>query len=275
MEDKKYEIIGNEYYILKDIGNGGTSKIYLLKSMKTEKNYVAKIYNSNSKSYENEVEILKKISLLNTPNIIRLISYGEEEIKVDNDSEPENKQYIKNNKEINEQKAIYFFKEIIKAVQQCHNNDICHRDLKLENILLDENNLPVLCDFWYSALIEGVDGQIKFTEFIGTKNYIPPEIIEGNSYDGKKSDIFSLGVILFALLFCKFGFRTATPSKNIYKYIVKKRYDKYWEEIEKVIRNNKVESISPKLKELYVKMISYNPNERPSIETVIECINNI
>ena len=45
--------------------------------------------------------------------------------------------------------------------------------------------------------------------------------------------------------------------------------------IEDLIRNNKVESISPKLKELYVKMVSNNPNERPSIETVIECINNI
>ena len=289
MKDEKFEIIGNEYYILRNLDYGGTSKVYLIKSIKTEKNYVAKIYNSKSKYYENEVKILKKISLLNVSNIIRLISYGEEEIKEDSNSEPENKQYIildylpnkdlfsyiKNNNEINEQEALHFFKEIIKAVQQCHNNNICHRDLKMENILLDENNYPVLCDFGFSALIEGSDGQTKFTEYFAPSNYIPPEINLRIPYDGKKSDIFSLGVILFALLFGKFGFTIAIPSNNIYKFIVKKRYDKYWEEIGKVVGNNKVKSISPKLKELYVKMVSNNPNERPSIETVIECINNI
>ena len=95
MIDNKYQIIANEYYILEKIDNGATSNVYLLKSMKNEKNYVAKIYNSQSKYfYEKEVEILKKISLLNAPNIIRLISYGEEEIKIDSYSEPENKQYI-------------------------------------------------------------------------------------------------------------------------------------------------------------------------------------
>jgi len=57
--------------------------------------------------------------------------------------------------------------------------------------------------------------------------------------------------------------------------IIKKNYEKYWKEIGKNLENKKVESISPQLKELYIKMISYNPNERPSIETVIECINNI
>ena len=94
MTDNKYEIIAKEYYILKKLDNGGTSNVYLLKSMKNERNYVAKIYNSKCKYYEKEVEILKKISLLNAPNIIRLISYGEEEIKIDSYSESENKQYI-------------------------------------------------------------------------------------------------------------------------------------------------------------------------------------
>ena len=289
MRDSKYEIISNEYYILDKLDNGGTSNVYLLKSFKNEKNYVAKIYNSNSKLYyEKEVEILKKISLLNAPNIIRLISYGEEEIKIDSYSEPENKQYIildyfpnkdllsfiMNKDGIDEQTAINFFKEILKAVQICHNNNICHRDLKLDNILLDEFFQPVLCDFGFSTLIEA-DDQTKLTDYVSTIKYASPEILRRNPYDGKKSDIFSLGVILFTLLFSKFGFEIATPSNNLYKLIIKKNYEKYWKEIGKNLENKKVESISPQLKELYIKMISYNPNERPSIETVIECINNI
>ena len=67
----------------------------------------------------------------------------------------------------------------------------------------------------------------------------------------------------------------ATPTNHLYKLIINKKYEKYWEEIGKNLENKKVESISSQLKELYIKMISYNPNERPSIETVIECINNI
>ena len=289
MRENKYEIIANEYYILEKLDNGGTSNVYLLKSMKNEKNYVAKIYNSQSKYfYEKEVEILKKISLLNAPNIIRLISYGEEEIKIDSYSEPENKQYIildyfpnkdllsfiMNKGGIDEQMAIGFFKEILKAVQICHNNNICHRDLKLDNILLDENYQPVLCDFGFSALIDA-DGQTKLNDYLGTTKYFPPEILKKIPYDGKKSDIFSLGVILFTLLFNQFGFEIATPTNYLYKLIINQKYEKYWEEIGKNLEHKKVESISSQLKELYIKMISSNPNERPSIETVIECINNI
>ena len=288
MTDNKYEIIAKEYYILKNLDNGGTSNVYLLKSMKNERNYVAKIYNSKCKYYEKEVEILKKISLLNAPNIIRLISYGEEEIKIDSYSEPENKQYIildycpnkdllsyiMNMDGIDEQMAINFFKGILNAVQICHNNNICHRDLKLDNILLDENYQPILCDFGFSALIEA-DSQTKLREYLGTTNYAPPEILRRIPYDGKKSDIFSLGVILFTLLFNQFGFQIAIPTNDLYKLIVKKKYEKYWGEIGKKMKNKKVENISPKLKELYVKMISFNPDERPSIEEVIECINNI
>ena len=288
MTDNKYEIIAKEYYILKKLDNGGTSNVYLLKSMKNERNYVAKIYNSKCKYYEKEIEILKKISLLNAPSIIRLISYGEEEIKIDSYSEPENKQYIildycpnkdllsyiMNMDGIDEQMAINFFKEILNAVQICHNNNICHRDLKLDNILLDENYQPILCDFGFSALIEA-DGQTKLREYLGTTNYASPEILRRIPYDGKKSDIFSLGVILFTLLFNQFGFQIAIPTNDLYKLIVKKKYEKYWEEIGKKMKNKKVENISPKLKELYVKMISFNPDGRPSIEEVIECINNI
>jgi len=288
MTDNKYEIIAKEYYILKKLDNGGTSNVYLLKSMKNERNYVAKIYNSKCKYYEKEIEILKKISLLNAPSIIRLISYGEEEIKIDSYSEPENKQYIildycpnkdllsyiMNMDGIDEQMAINFFKEILNAVQICHNNNICHRDLKLDNILLDENYQPILCDFGFSALIEA-DGQTKLREYLGTTNYASPEILRRIPYDGKKSDIFSLGVILFTLLFNQFGFQIAIPTNDLYKLIIKKKYEKFWEEIGKKMKNKKVENISPKLKELYVKMISFNPDGRPSIEEVIECINNI
>ena len=84
----------------------------------------------------------------------------------------------------------------------------------------------------FSALIE-TDGQVKLREFIGTTNYVPPEILRRIPYDGKKSDIFSLGVILFALLFSKFGFQIAIPTNDLYKLIVKKKYGKYWEKLEK------------------------------------------
>ena len=275
--------IGEEFLIIKVIDNGGTSTIYLVKSIKTEEIYAAKVYEKRNKYYFNEIVILERLSSLNSQNIIRLITYGEESIITENKPEGEKKQFIildyLPNKDLfynithsdglDERKIKIIFSKILKAVSQCHSIGICHRDLKLENILLDAQNEPVLCDFGYSGLIAGEDGTGKLAEFVGTVSYAPPEIWRHKPYDGIKCDIFSLGVILFTLCFKSFAFENSKPTDNLYKLIIKKKYDKYWDEVGKRIGREKIESISPELKKLILKMISYAPNERPSIEDIL------
>ena len=282
----KTEILLNKYLVLKPFDNGGTANIYLVEEIKTGKKYIEKVFN-NSKYYEIELNILKHLSSLNSPNIIKLISYSDEQTRIDNDSndnDNENKKYIIldyiPNKDLlnyitivnglNEQETKKMFYQILKAVQQCHNNGICHRDLKLENILLNENYEPILIDFGFGCILEEENGEKKkLNEFLGSKNYCAPEIWKNIPYDGEKCDIFSLGVILFTLYFGNFGFLNSTPKDELYKLIMKKKYDDYWNEIGRIIGNKKLNVVSSEFKNLYLKMVANNPNERPSIEEIL------
>ena len=85
------------------------------------------------------------------------------------------------------------FSKILRGVLSCHKEGICHRDIKLDNILLDENFNPKICDFGFGTFNTG-----KLNEFLGSPKYASPEILGGIPYDGFKSDIFSLGVLLLA-----------------------------------------------------------------------------
>ena len=283
--------IGEEFLIVKEIENGGTSTIYLVKSIKTGDMYAAKVYERANKYFMNEIETLKRLSPLNSPNIIHLISYGEEKIIRENKPEGEKKKYIildyipnkdlfhyvTHSNGLDERNIKILFSTILKAVSQCHKEGICHRDLKLENILMNENNEPILCDFGFSGEIKGEDGTGRLFTFVGTNSYACPEILRYKPYDGIKCDIFSLGVILFILCFKCFGFGFALPNDYLYRLIIKKRYDQYWAEVGKKIGKEKIDNISPELKTLILKMLSFVPNERPSIEDILNdnCMKNV
>ena len=275
------EIIGNEFLIIQLIGSGYTSNIYLVKSIITEEIFVAKVYKSESEYYIKEVEIMEKLTFNNTARIVHLISYGEEPIIRDGIPDENAVQYIimdympnkdlfyyvKNKHGLNEIEAKSFFKNIVEPVNQCHKQGIIHRDLKLENILLDENNNPILCDFGFACLIEEKDKSEKLTEIVGTEHYFPPEI--KRSYDGFKVDSFCLGVILFTLIFGGFGFSESKKSNKLYKLIYKNKFEEYWEEIRKKYGKEKVDNVSEEFKRLYFKLVAYDPNKRPSTEEIL------
>jgi serine/threonine protein kinase len=129
----------------------------------------------------------------------------------------------------------------------------------MQNILLDENYNPKICDFGFGAFNKG-----KLSEFLGTLNYAAPEILSGTPYDGLKADIFSLGVILLNLITCKIGFGEATKKDPYYRYIMGKHYNQYWKLV-----SGEIKGISEELKKLYIRMVSYRPNERPTIEEIL------
>ena len=275
------EIIGQEYLILKTIGSGFTSNIYLVKSIATEEIYAAKVYNytrENYLFYLKEVEIMKKLSLINIPGIIRLISYGEEPIIRDGMPDENAVQYIimdympnkdlfyyvKNKSGLTEREAYSIFRKIVEAINHCHKQGICHRDLKLENILLDENNNPIICDFGFAILIEEKDR--KLTDILGTEHYSPPEI--NRPYDGFKVDSYSLGVILFTLIFAGFGFSEAKKSNKLYKLIYMNKFEEYWKEIGKKYGKDKVDNVSEEFKRLFFRLVAYDPNKRPSTDEI-------
>ncbi|KAM7257965.1 hypothetical protein ACFE04_013706 [Oxalis oulophora] len=115
-------------------------------------------------------------------------------------------------------KARFFFQQLICGVSYCHSMQICHRDLKLENTLLNGSTAPQLkiCDFGYSKS-SLFHSQPKTT--VGTPAYIAPEVLMKREYDGKRADVWSCGVTLFVMLIGAYPFEDPTDPKNFKKTI--------------------------------------------------------
>ena len=267
------ERIGNKYVLFEKKGQGGTSTVYLVKDPNTEKFYVGKILKKESNHFDNEVKILKKLKEIKSPLIINIIDSGNEEIIRANKTKKKKQylilEYASKGELYNyigcpgiglqEKYSKIIFSKILKGIQECHKMGICHRDLKMQNILLDEEFNPKICDFGFATL-----NNKHLTEVLGTPHYHPPEILLEQPYDGFKADIFSLGVLLLTLVSCKFGFIEAKLSDNYYIYIIAKKYEGYWKKV-----GRRITGISEEVKKLYFKMVSYIPEERPTIEEIL------
>ncbi|XP_059399632.1 NUAK family SNF1-like kinase 2 [Carassius carassius] len=105
--------------------------------------------------------------------------------------------YICDKQHLSESQARIFFRQIVSAVHYCHRNGIVHRDLKLENILLDDNCNIKIADFGLSNLYQGD----RFLQtYCGSPLYASPEIVNGRPYRGPEVDSWSLGVLLYTLI---------------------------------------------------------------------------
>ncbi|CAN1190900.1 Serine/threonine-protein kinase SRK2E [Linum perenne] len=117
-----------------------------------------------------------------------------------------------------EDEARFFFQQLISGVSYCHAMQVCHRDLKLENTLLDGSPAPRLkiCDFGYSKS-SVLHSQPKST--VGTPAYIAPEVLLRQEYDGKVADVWSCGVTLYVMLIGGYPFEDPEEPKDFRKTI--------------------------------------------------------
>jgi serine/threonine protein kinase len=274
MEDNEDQgKIDSKYIIINKKGHGNTSVVYVVKEVTNQMIYAAKVLKNPSNLFQNELDILNSLKELKNPYIVNVITSGVGII--DRKNYKKQRQYIilenaPNGELINyiyypkvgfgERRSKLIFSKILEGVQAFHNAGICHRDLKMENILLDVNFIPKIIDFGFATL-----NQDNLTDIRGTESYCAPEILRGKTYNGFKADIFSLGVVLFTLTTAKFGFGTARRNDPYYKYIAKNEIDSYWKEVEDLIP-----AISKELKELFIRMVSYSPNKRPTIQEILD-----
>ncbi|XP_074353068.1 serine/threonine-protein kinase SAPK2-like [Apium graveolens] len=114
--------------------------------------------------------------------------------------------------------ARFFFQQLISGVSYCHSMHICHRDLKLENTLLDGSLAPrvKICDFGYSES-SVFHSQPKST--VGTPAYVAPEVLSRKAYDRKISDVWSCGVTLYVMLVGTYPFSDPNDPNDFKKTI--------------------------------------------------------
>ena len=108
---------------------------------------------------------------------------------------------------MNERTSSYYMNQIVEGLLHCHQIGICHRDLKPENILINSNGMVKITDFGLSNLYVGNDSKCNngsreklLHTTCGTPNYVAPEILSGQGYNGFLADVWSIGIIMYTLL---------------------------------------------------------------------------
>ncbi|XP_077143746.1 serine/threonine-protein kinase MARK2 isoform X10 [Ranitomeya variabilis] len=195
--------IGN-YRLLKTIGKGNFAKVKLARHVLTGKEVAVKIIDKtqlNSSSLQKLFREVRIMKVLNHPNIVKLFEVIETEktlyLVMEYASGGEVFDYLVAHGRMKEKEARAKFRQIVSAVQYCHQKFIVHRDLKAENLLLDSDMNIKIADFGFSN--EFTFGN-KLDTFCGSPPYAAPELFQGKKYDGPEVDVWSLGVILYTLV---------------------------------------------------------------------------
>ncbi|XP_031689674.1 serine/threonine-protein kinase BRSK2-like isoform X4 [Oncorhynchus kisutch] len=192
------------YRLEKTLGKGQTGLVKLGVHCITGQKVAIKIVNREKLSesvlmkVEREIAILK---LIEHPHVLKLHDVYENNkylyLVLEHVSGGELFDYLVKKGRLTPKEARKFFRQIISALDFCHSHSICHRDLKPENLLLDEKNNIRIADFGMASLQVG-DSLLETS--CGSPHYACPEVIRGEKYDGRRADVWSCGVILFALL---------------------------------------------------------------------------
>ncbi|WP_313429733.1 Stk1 family PASTA domain-containing Ser/Thr kinase, partial [Siminovitchia terrae] len=198
--------ISGRYNIIKMVGGGGMANVYLARDMILDRDVAVKILRLD---FADEEEFIRRFqreaqsaTSLNHPNIVNVFDVGEEDniyyIVMEYVDGMTLKQYIQNYYPISVEKVIDIVKQLTSALEHAHYNHIIHRDIKPQNILIDHDGNVKITDFGIAMALSATS--ITHTNAVlGSVHYLSPEQARGGMAT-KKSDIYSLGIVMFELL---------------------------------------------------------------------------
>ena len=273
-----HPIFNGKYEILKSLGEGNTSKVYLGRSTDGTEQYAAiKILKEeflrrdqdSILSVHNEITILKNLS---HSGIINMLEYGDAgQVVKPSGRIIDNLVFIvmefvqggllfdlcQTMGAMGEDAGRFFLHQMLDSVEFMHTRRVVHRDLKLENILIDDNLNLKLADFGF-ACYKNID---TLKSYRGTMTYMAPEIKEGKQYKGTQVDMFSIGVILFIIVQGIFPFKEARKEEYFYNLLLQGKTDTYFTKVNGT-------GLSDDFKDLILRFFSYDGNMRPTIEQI-------
>lgn len=249
-----------KYKLLKTIGKGNFAKVKLAKHVPTSKEVAIKIIDKtqlNASSLQKLYREVRIMKLLDHPNIVKLFQVIETEktlyLVMEYASGGEVFDYLVLHGRMKEKEARAKFRQIVSAVQYCHQKRIIHRDLKAENLLLDSEMNIKIADFGFSN--QFTPGS-KLDTFCGSPPYAAPELFQGRKYDGPEVDVWSLGVILYTLVSGSLPFDGAT-LRELRERVLRGKYRIPF-------------YMSTDCENLLKKFLVLNPAKRASLESIMK-----
>jgi serine/threonine protein kinase/Tfp pilus assembly protein PilF len=212
------------YQVLEELGKGGMGKVYKVEDNEIKENVALKLLNpevaSDEKTIErfrNELKFARKIT---HKNVCRMYHLSKEEdsyyITMEFVSGEDLKSLIKRIGQFTPGKAVSIAKQVGEGLSEAHNLGVVHRDLKPQNIMIDKEGNVRIMDFGIARSVEA-QGVTQAGTIVGTPDYMSPEQVEGKEAD-QRSDIYSIGVILYEMMTGKVPFEGDTALSVALKH---------------------------------------------------------
>ena len=204
--------ISGRYEIIKYIGGGGMSKVFLAHDVILDRNVAIKILNYD---FTNEEDLKRRFmrealsaTSLTHPHIVNIFDVGEEGelhyLVMEYIEGQTLKEFITSNGPLSPEQAIPIMRQLVSAISNAHYNGIIHRDIKPQNILMDSDGDVKITDFGIAMALSAT-AHTKTNSVLGTVHYLSPEQARGGMAT-MKSDIYSVGIVLYELLTGKLPF---------------------------------------------------------------------
>ncbi|KXJ09929.1 testis-specific serine/threonine-protein kinase 1 [Exaiptasia diaphana] len=207
-----------------------------------------------------EIKVLKKIRHNNVLSLLEVIETNTRMyIITDLAANGDLLEYIRSHGALSEDRGKDMFQQLVSGVSYIHDNEIVHRDLKCENILLDKEMNLIISDFGFAKdSIVTATGKKKLSHtYCGSYAYAPPEILKGIAYDATLADVWSMGVILYTMLCGRLPF----DDSNLRSLL---------QQVHKKVAFPSRVKLSDSAKAIICKMLTWNVPERITIEQLLK-----
>lgn len=216
MIDKGY-LLGERYRIIDTLGEGGMANVYLAKDIILQRKVAVKVLRLDlQKEPQTEVRFQREAiatSELSHPNIVSVLDVGNDQglpyMVMEYVDGPDLKDYIRKNSPLDLHEVIRIMDQILSAVALAHKHNVIHRDLKPQNILMDQRGNVKIADFGIAVALNQ-SSVTQTNSVMGSVHYMSPEQTRGGLVT-KQSDIYSLGIILYELITGQVPFNGDTP----------------------------------------------------------------
>jgi len=277
-EYQKYPPTNLNFYLYgRLIGQGAFGKVNIGLNILAGRVVAIKSFNKKelSENGENMKKILYETDLmkkLNHPNITKILEVFEDDDYILISMEYINGgnlfSFVKKRRKLSEKTAKYLFKQIILGIQHIHSHKIVHRDIKLENILIDLNNNIKICDFGIGKILT-YKKQLLYDK-CGTPMYMAPEILlssKNHGYEGYPVDIWSAGISLYIMLSGTLPFNLKNNENSSMDESSENNIELQYS----IINNDPkyIEKISDEARDLLKGLLNKNPNKRLTIEQIL------